>query len=216
MNKIRILLADDHAVVRAGLAAILGLEPDFEVVAEAENGNEAVERAAKFHPDVIIMDLMMPALNGADATRQILAAEQSNNLKSTNRTIPRVLILTTYGSSDDLAKALKAGATGAVMKTITHGELADTIRRVARGELVVAPEIAKMLEAESPIPELTERQRSILESLTRGLSNTEIAIQFGISSSGVKQHLNAIFAKLGAANRSEAVAIALRKQLLKS
>ena len=205
-NKITILLADDHTVVRAGLKAILGFEKDFLVVGEAANGIEAVKKAKELKPNVVIMDLMMPKLNGADATAQIVAARPQT----------RILILTTYGSAEDISRALEAGATGALMKTASNDQLASAIRKVAAGGKVLSSEIAKSIKLNPPVTDLTPRQLEILQSVTRGLTNEDIAQQFGITASGVKQHLSAIFSKLGAASRSEAVAIALRKQLLKT
>lgn len=205
-RKTRILLADDHAVVRAGLAAILGFEDDFVVVGEAADGLQAVRQTLALKPDVVIMDLLMPVLNGAEATARIAAAAPQS----------RVLILTSYGTSEDLGRALAAGACGAVLKTVSNEALAAAIRAVAAGRPVVAPEIARMIADEPPTAELTERQREILASATRGLTNEEIARQFGITASCVKQHLSSVFAKLGVANRAEAIAYALRKQLLKA
>lgn len=205
-RKTRILLADDHAVVRAGLAAILGFEEDFDVVGEAADGLQAVRQTLALKPDVVIMDLLMPVLNGAEATARIAAAAPQS----------RVLILTSYGTSEDLGRALAAGACGAVLKTVSNEALAAAIRAVAAGRPVVAPEIARMIADEPPTAELTERQREILASATRGLTNEEIARQFGITASCVKQHLSSVFAKLGVANRAEAIAYALRKQLLKA
>ena len=205
-NKIKILIADDHTVVRAGLKAILGFERDFTVVGEAANGLDAVKRAAELKPDVVIMDLMMPKLGGAEATAQITAANPN----------ARVIILTTYGSAEDISRALESGATGAIMKTASNEQLANAIRKIAGGGKCVAAEIAKSIRSNPPVTDLTPRQLDILHSVTRGLTNEDIAQQFGITASGVKQHLSAIFAKLGAASRSEAVAIALRKQLLKT
>lgn len=205
-RKTRILLADDHAVVRAGLAAILGFEDDFDVVGEASDGLLAVRQALTLKPDVVIMDLLMPVLNGAEATARITAAVPQS----------RVLILTSYGTSEDLGRALAAGACGAVRKTVSNEALAAAIRAVVAGRPVIAPEIARMIADEPPTAKLTERQREILASATRGLTNEEIARQFGITASCVKQHLSSVFVKFGVANRAEAIAYALRKQLLKA
>lgn len=204
-NKTRIVIADDHAVVREGLKAILSFEGDFTVVGEAANGQDAVRCAKELLPDVIVMDLMMPQLNGADATAQIVKCAPS----------VKVLILTTYGSANDISRALDAGATGALMKTVTNKELADSIRKVAAGEKVVAQEIIKSISINQPVPDLTARQMEILHSVARGLTNEDIAIQLGISANAIKHHLSAIFAKIGAANRAEATNIALQKHLLK-
>ncbi len=125
------------------------------------------------------------------------------------------MILTSYGASDGIAHALSAGATGALMKSTEFSEFVAAIRRVAAGERVIAPEIARQLAEDPPVPELTPRQAEILQSITRGLTNADIAKQLGIREDSVKEHVNAIFTKLGAANRSEAIAIAMRKHLLK-
>lgn len=204
-EKIRIVIADDHAVVREGLKAILSFESDFTIVGEAANGLDAVRRAKELLPDVIVMDLMMPQLNGADATAQIEKGAPS----------VKVLILTTYGSANDICRALDAGATGALMKTVTNRQLTDSIRKVAAGEKVVAQEIVKSISVDRPVPDLTERQMEILHSVARGLTNEDIAKQLGVSANAVKHHLSTIFAKIGAANRAEATNIALQKHLLK-
>ena len=205
MGRIRVMVVDDHAIARVGLVSLLEVEDELEVVGQAENGEEAVRFAARLAPDVIIMDLVMPRKDGVAATREIHAL-----LPET-----RILILTTFSDSDDIAHALEAGATGALMKNVGIPDLIDAIRSVSRGQRVVAPEIEKMIAENPPVPELTPRQREILHSVTRGLTNRDIASQLGITIDCVKDHVNAILAKIGAANRSEAVAIALRKHLLK-
>ena len=205
-KKIRIVIADDHAVVREGLKAILGFEGDFIVVGEAANGLAAVQLARELSPDVVVMDLMMPRLNGADATVQMAKCAPD----------VRVLILTTYGSADDICRALDAGAAGAIMKTVTNKQLADAIRKVAAGERVVAQEIEKSMSVNPHVPGLTARQLEILRSVARGLTNEDIAMQLGISTNAVKHHLSTIFAKIGAANRTEATNIAMQRHLLKT
>lgn len=203
--KIKILVADDHAVVRSGLALLLATERDFEVVGQAKNGEEAVALARKAQPDVVVMDLAMPKMDGAEATKRILEERPST----------RIVILTSFGAADGVAHALEAGATGALMKTAEDETLIATIRRVAAGERVISPDIRRELTANPPVPELTPRQRDILASMTRGLTNKDIASELGIRRDGVDKHVNALLAKIGAANRTEAVAIALKKQLLK-
>ena len=205
MDRIRVLIADDHAIVRMGLVALLESDDALEVVGEADDGAVAVRLTLKLKPDVVVMDLMMPEMDGIDATREIKA--QSPGTK--------VLILTTSAVSDDLAHALEAGADGALTKATANAKLLTAIRTVADGRRVIAPEITKRIEQDPPAPELTDRQRTILGSITRGLTNADIARQLGIREDSVKEHLNTIFAKIGAANRAEAVAIALRKRLLK-
>ena len=206
MKKTSVLLVDDHSVVRMGLAAIINIEKDLKVCGEAESGAEAVKLAREMRPDVVVMDFMMPGMDGAEATAAVLRASPES----------KVLVLTTYGTSVDIARALKSGATGAVTKNLSNDELADAIRATARGERMLSAEIeASLSEAESDNG-LTARQREVLDSITRGLSNDDIAGMLGISKVRVKQHLAALYQKLGAANRAEAVAIALRRQLLKS
>ena len=202
---IRILVVDDHAITRFGIVSLLETEPDFSVVGQAEDGEAAVAEALRTHPDVIIMDLMMPKLDGLEATRQILHDNPD----------ARILILTTFGGADSIAHALEAGAAGAVMKNTDTTDFPDVIRKIAAGKRVIAPEIEKMLADDPPLPLLTNRQKEILLSVTRGLSNKDIAVQLNITVDCVKDHLNVIMSKIGAANRAEAVAIALRKHLLK-
>jgi len=204
-RKIRVLIADDHAVVRIGLSALLGTESDISVVGVAKDGIETVEETLRLKPDVIVMDLMMPKKTGVEATADILAA-----LPET-----KIIVLTTFAASDAIARALELGAAGAVMKTAEDEELVSIIRTVASGGHVVSDEIQKLLADDPPAEKLTARQMDILESVTRGLTNADIAKMLGLREQSVKEHISAIFAKIGAANRSEAVAITLRKQLLK-
>ena len=205
MNKIRVLIVDDHAVYRMGLIALLDTEPDIEVVGEAEDGKAALRKAMKLAPDVVVMDLMMPVMDGITAThefRQQLPAA-------------KILILTTSTTSDDLANALKNGAAGAITKSDATSKLVSAIRTVATGRESVSSEIRRLIADDPPIPELSPRQLEILQSITRGLTTPDIAKQLGISAESVKMHTSALFAKIGASNRTEAVAIALRKHLLK-
>ena len=205
MKKISILLADDHAVVRAGLKAILNLEKDFRIIGEAENGSDAARLAGELRPDIVIMDLLMPGMDCAEAVRLVLKACPA----------ARVLVLTSYGSSDEIRFALDAGATGAVTKNLSNPELTDAIRKTAAGERVLSPEIEGTLAEDRTDVVLSERQRVIVDSITRGLSNGEIALQLGISRTRVKQHLTEVFQTLGAANRAEVAALAMRRNLLK-
>jgi NarL family two-component system response regulator LiaR len=204
-NTIRVLIADDHTIVRIGLRTLLGAEKDIEVVGEAKNGEMAVKEALRIRPDVVIMDLMMPKMDGAEAT-----AVLHERLPET-----KVIILTTFGSSDGIAHAIESGAAGALMKTADDAALISTIRSVAGGKTVISPDIKRLLAEDPPIPVLTTRQAEVLQSMMRGLTNRDIAKQLGIRQDGVNEHVAAILAKIGAANRTEAVAIALRKHLLK-
>ena len=205
MKKTSVLLVDDHSVVRMGLAAIINLEKDLAVCGEAESGEEAVRLASRLKPDVVVMDLMMPGMDGTEATEAVLSASPNS----------KVLILTTFGTSADLSRALEAGATGAVTKDLSNDDLANAIRKTAAGERHLSVEIEQTIAESETTSPLTPRQQQVLESITRGLSNDEIALQMGLSKTRIKQHLNELYEKLGAANRAEAVAIALRKHLLK-
>lgn len=203
-GKIRILIADDHAVVRMGLAALLRKEADMTVVGESEDGMETVRLAHQVKPDLIIMDFMMPKMDGAAATEAIL--KRTPDVK--------ILILTTFGTSDGISRALQCGASGAVQKNISSKVLLSTIRRVAYGERVISDDILDTIRKD-PIPQLTQRQLEVLTGVTRGMTNNDIAQQLGITSDGVKAHLTTIFAKLGVSGRSEAISLALRRNILK-
>lgn len=205
MNKTKVLIADDHTIVRIGLTALLSAEKDMEVVGEAKNGVEAIRKAKQLLPDVIIMDLFMPKKNGIDATTEILGALPA----------AKILILTSFGTSDGIARSLQAGAVGAFMKTADDGELVTAIRKVMHGERVISPEVRRMLNEDPPVPELSSRQREILNAIATGLTNKEIAATLSVRKDTVEDYLRMLFSKLGASNRTEAVAIALRKQLLK-
>ena len=203
--KIKVLIADDHTIVRAGLTALLGTEKDIEVVGEAKNGAEAVSNALELNPDIVIMDLMMPKMDGVEATKELLRKAPS----------VKTILLTTYGTSDGIAHALRAGARGAVLKNADNSELAKAIRIVAQGGDYISPDIRQQLAADPPVPDLTPRQSEILESMVRGLTDRDIAQQLRLSPESVSEHVGAIRQKIGAANRTEAVAIAMRKYLLK-
>jgi len=202
---ITVLIADDHTIIRAGLAALLGTESDIDVIGQAKNGLEAVRETMRLRPDVVIMDLMMPKMDGVRATAEI--AEKAPETK--------VVQLTTFGTSDGIAHALRAGARGAILKNADNTQLANAIRKIAGGGEYVSPEIRQQLAVDPPVAGLTPRQSDILASLVRGLTDRDIARQFGIRQDGVNEHVSTILRKLNAANRTEAVAIALRKHLLK-
>lgn len=204
MTPTRVLIVDDHAILRMGLASLLSSKKDIEVVGDAANGPEGVRRAIELKPDVVVMDLMMPGMGGAEATARLL--EKAPDAK--------VLIITTFDTSDGIDRALKAGARGAIMKNCDFEELVDALRTVASGGSYIAPDVKRLFSNDPPAITLSPRQREMLQSIARGLSNPDIAKQFGISIYVVKEHIAALFAKIGAANRSEAVAIAMRKNLL--
>ena len=204
-SKTKVLLADDHLVVRMGLSAIISLEKDMTVVAEAENGEDAVRLAAEKKPDVVVMDLMMPKLDGARATAEIMAANPAT----------KVIILTTFGGSIDVKRALDAGATSALVKATSQKDLIEAIRRTAAGESIICSEISNTLESDADSVDLSERQFEILSYVAKGLNNREIAELMHVSRDCIKAHLKTIFAKLGVASRSEAVALAVNRSMVK-
>lgn len=204
---IRLLVTDDHPVVRAGMVAVLGEEPDFEVVGEAGTGAEALVFAERLAPDVVLMDLRMPVMDGAEATRRIRALPHP----------PEVLVLTTYDTDADIVTAVEAGARGYLLKDAPTALLTDAIRRAARGETVLAPPVAARLadRLRTPSgPELTGREVEVLGLVAQGQSNGEIGRTLFIGEATVKTHLVRAFAKLGVADRTAAVAEAHRRGLL--
>ena len=162
---IKVLIADDHAIVRAGISTVLGLADGIEIVGEAANGKLAARKAKELHPDVVIMDLMMPVMDGVEATKAVVAENPET----------KVLILTTDPSSNDIVQALNAGASGVVIKTASNTSLVAAIRAVAAGKRPIPSEVEQRLMDDTPSPELTDRQREILESITKGLPNKQIA-----------------------------------------
>ena len=205
MSKIRILLADDHMLMRMGISTLVSTAKDMTVVGEARNGREAVELAGSLAPDVVIMDLMMPEMSGGEATKAIHAAHPGI----------KIVILTTYGTSAELATAVLTGAVGVLLKDKVEMDLLNTIRFVIEGNQVIPTRLLAQIEEDKAMGKLTDRQMEILASVADGQSNADIAKQFGLSEITVKKHLSAIFERLGVANRSEAVALAFRKQMLK-
>ena len=205
MNKIKILIADDHSIMRMGLISMFDMQPDMTVVGESGNGKAVVEMAAERKPDVVIMDLMMPELSGAEATRLILENDPS----------VKVVIHTSFGNSAELVRAIRNGAVGLQTKEDPAERLLEVIRSVVNGETIIPAELLTLANDKHEFDALTDKQQDILHYVDRGLTNKDIARLTGITPDGVKKHLKLIFAKTGAANRTEAVAIALRKHLLK-
>jgi len=203
-RKIRILLADDHLIVRMGMASILSFEEDMEVVGEAGNGLDAVKMAAELSPDVVLMDLQMPELGGADATAKI--HEANPDIK--------ILILTTFGTSADLKKAMDGGAAGALIKNSSQNEIIAAIRGAVVGERTVSSEIRHTLRDLQSIPELSPRQLEILNLIAKGFSNSEIAGIAGISLETVKDHIKKILMRLGVSSRTEAASLAINLNLI--
>jgi NarL family two-component system response regulator LiaR len=211
LSPIRVMLVDDHAVVRSGLAAFLLASDDLELVAEASDGAEAVRLCERSQPDVILMDLIMPRMDGATATRAI--RERHPHIQ--------VLILTSFKEENLVQDALKAGAIGYLLKNVTADELADAIRAAYRGRPTLAPEAAQALIHVAthandlpPGHDLTERERDVLQLMVQGLDNKEIAKSLIVSRSTVKFHVSNILSKLQATSRTEAVALALQHNLI--
>jgi DNA-binding NarL/FixJ family response regulator len=204
---IRVLLVDDHPVVREGLRGMLDAEPDLTVVGEASSGDEAVVASRAHHPDVILMDLRMPGLDGVGATRKILADTPGR----------RVVVLTTYETDADILLAVEAGAAGYLLKDATRTELAGAIRAAARGETVLAPSVAGKLvrHVRDPAPTpLSAREIEVLRLVGRGHTNAEIGHALRISEATVKTHLLRVFAKLDVSDRTAAVTTAMARGVL--
>jgi DNA-binding NarL/FixJ family response regulator len=207
---IRVLVADDQAMVRSGFRMLLGSEPDIEVVAEASNGLEAVQKAARFEPRVVLMDIRMPDVDGLEATRQIIAADPS----------ARVLILTTFDLDEYVYEALRAGASGFVLKDDPPEQLIAAVRTVAAGDALLSPSVTRRVikqftRVPRPSPpkemdELTDREREIFTLIADGLSNAEIGERLYISETTVKTHVTHLFQKLGLRDRVQAVVLAYR------
>jgi len=205
---IRVMLVDDHAMVRRGLATFLMVFDDLKLVCEAESGEDAIRRCAESMPDVILMDMVMPGMDGASATRAI------------HQQFPavQVLALTSFKEGELIKNALEAGAIGYLLKDVSAEELARAIRAAASGRATLSPEAAQALvETANQPPEpgldLTEREREVLTLMIEGLNNTQIAGRLSVSPSTIKSHVSNILSKLGVASRTEAVTLALRHKL---
>jgi two-component system, NarL family, response regulator LiaR len=215
-ERIRILLVDDHAVVREGLRAFLALQDGFEIVGEAADGEEAVQRAAELEPDVILMDLVMPTLDGVSAMREL------------RRRCPhsRVIVLTSFLDDDRLLPALEAGAAGYLLKNSQPSELARAVRAAHAGEAIIDPTAAARLvnvlsgadhtrpRAAAPLEQLTRREREVLTLIAQGRANKRIALELGISEKTVKNHVGHVLAKLGVNDRTQAAVLAVQEGLL--
>ncbi|MFL6201179.1 MAG: response regulator [Thermoanaerobaculia bacterium] len=201
---IRILLADDHPVVRDGLAAMLATQPDFAVIGEAGNGAEALTEAARLHPDVVLMDLEMPELDGIEAIRRLRAADPS----------VQVVVLTAFDTDERIVGAIQAGAQGYLLKGAPRAEIFAAIRTVSAGGALIPPVIASKLLRQVREDALTAREKEVLELVSAGLANGEIAGRLFISERTVKFHVSSILAKLGAKNRTQAVRVARERGLV--
>ena len=216
---IRVLIADDQMMVRVGFSVLLNAMPDIEVVGEAVNGREAVERVRDLSPDVVLMDIRMPELNGIEATREIVAADGS----------AKVLVLTTFDLDEYVYQALRAGASGFLLKDASARQLADGVRVVAAGEALLAPTVTKRLitefskltevprlphAAQASYGDLTERETEVLVLIAQGLSNVEIAGRLVVAESTIKTHVSRILVKLGLRDRTQAAVFAYEARLV--
>ena len=213
---IRVVIADDQGMVRSGFSVLLNAQDDIEVIAEAVNGQEAVTQATSLHPDVILMDVRMPVLDGLQATRQITELPEP----------PKILILTTFDLDDYVYEALRSGASGFLLKDASARELADAVRLVAAGDALLAPGITRRLIAEfarmgaprgptrKQLEGLTERESEVLALVARGMSNGEIADHLGVAEQTVKTHVSRILMKLGLRDRTQAVVLAYETGLV--
>lgn len=204
LEKIRLLIADDHVTVLEGLSAIIGRQADMSVVAEASNGREAVERWVEHRPDVTLLDLRMPELDGVDVTESIRGQDPS----------ARVIVLTTYDTDNDILRAIRAGAKAYLLKDSRREDLLDCIRRVHRGETFITPSMVEKLAAGLSSESLTGRELEVLTLLAQGMSNKEIGARLSVTETTVKSHVRAIFAKLNVLSRTEAVTAANRRGLI--
>ena len=212
-DAIRVLLVDDHAVVREGLRNFLALQDGLEIVGEASDGNEAIEQAQRLEPDVILMDLVMPGLDGIGAMRQLRARSPAS----------RVIVLTSFLEDERVLPAIQAGAAGYLLKNVEPAELARAIRAAHAGEAIIDPTAAARLvhaiadDARPRVEEperLTRRERDVLELIARGRSNKRIALELGISEKTVKTHVGHLLAKLGVSDRTQAALMAVEEGLV--
>lgn len=201
---IRVLAVDDHPLVRKGIASILANETDMELVAEAGNGSEAVEMFEQRHPDVVLMDLRMPQMDGIEATRKIRQADPE----------ARIIALTSYDGDQDIYRALEAGVRGYMLKEMVHSEVVRAIRTVYSGKRLMPPEVAERLSEYFPQVALTPREVEVLGCVARGMANKEIAHQLGTANGTIKMHVQNILEKLGASDRTHAVTIAIERGIL--
>ena len=216
---IRVLIVDDQMMVREGFSVLLGAMPDIEVVGEAVNGREAIAQVATLRPDVVLMDIRMPELNGIEATREIVAADAD----------AKVLVLTTFDLDEYVYQALRAGASGFLLKDASARQLAEGVRVVAAGEALLAPTVTKRLinefakapanssrpPAMAQIGELTERETEVLVLIAQGLSNVEIAAHLVVAESTIKTHVSRILVKLGLRDRTQAAVFAYEAGLVR-
>ena len=204
-RRIRVLCVDDHRLMREGVARIVGVQPDMEVVAEASNGEHAISQFLASRPDVTLMDLQLPVMSGAEATRRIRQLDRS----------ARIIVLTMYHGDEDIHRAFEAGAMGYVLKDTISDDPIHVIREVHAGRRVVTPEIQQALDERARRPTLSLRERQVLELLAEGMRNKEIAAALGISADTTGMHVKNLYAKLDVHDRTAAVAKAIRRGIIR-
>lgn len=203
-GNIRVLCVDDHDLVRKGIAAILGIEKDIDLVGEASTGNEAVKAFRELRPDVTLMDMHLPDIDGVAATKMIISMDPA----------ARIIALSSYSGEHEIYTAIEAGVRGYLLKDMVHTEVVRAIRTVRLGKRLIPPQVAERLNERSPSSALTEREIEVLRLVARGLGNIEIGEQLGTASGTIKMHMHNIFSKLGASDRAHAVTLALRRGII--
>jgi two-component system, NarL family, response regulator len=201
---IRVLIADDHSIVRQGLATIIDRDPEMKVIAQAEDGQQAIDRFREHQPDVTLMDLRMPQVSGVEAIHAICAKFKS----------ARIIVLTTYDGDEDIYRGLHSGAQGYLLKDAGPNELLNAIRTVHRGQQYIPPDVGAKLVQRLSNPELSERELEVLGLMAQGMSNPDIAVALTIGESTVKSHVNRILSKLGVSDRTHAVIMAIKRGIV--
>jgi two-component system NarL family response regulator len=201
---IRVLIVDDHSIIRKGLAIIINRDPEMTAIAQAEDGQQAIDRFREYQPDVTLMDLRMPQVGGVEAITAICAEFKS----------ARIIVLTTYDGDEDIYRGLQAGAQGYLLKDAKPNELLNAIRTIHRGQQYIPPEVGAKLVQRMSNPELSERELEVLRLMALGMSNLDIATALSIGESTVKSHVNRVLSKLGVTDRTQAVIVALRRGIV--
>jgi DNA-binding NarL/FixJ family response regulator len=229
MTPIRVLIADDQAMVREGFSVLLNAQPDIEVAGQAADGQEAARKAAELRPDVVLMDVRMPVLNGLEATRLIVGGSAAGDASCTpGVAAPKVLILTTFDLDEYVYQALRAGASGFLLKDASARQLAEAVRVVAAGDALLAPSVTRRLigqfarlggprgPSRGRIEDLTERETEVLALVAQGLSNAEIAAHLVVAEQTIKTHVSRTLTKLGVRDRAQAVVFAYETGLVRA
>ncbi len=201
---IRVLIVDDHSIVRQGLATIINRDPEMTVIAQAEDGQQAIDLFREHQPDVTLMDLRMPQMGGVESIAAICAEFKA----------ARIMVLTTYDSDEDIYRGLQAGAQGFLLKDAKPNELLNAIRTIDRGQKYIPPDVGAKLAQRMSNPELSDRELAVLRLMAQGMSNLQIAAALNIGESTVKSHVNRILSKLGVSDRTQAVIVSVRRGIV--